>query len=253
MKESFYGKLYAQGYEIGTDPTEIVKFYLGQWEQLGKPAPLLEPMCGTGLNLIPFLQAGAACDGLDASPHMLTLCQRKLDELGLTSGLFQQNLETMDLPKRYGFIFIPGGSFGHIYEKTNALQCLLRLRAHILPGGWLVFDVRPPAFMSVFGQDGHVDHELVEYPDGSSVFTTGLWQHLDEGKVIRKWNKMEHFMDNQWVETEIFDYYERLYDVSELNGLLAEAGFDEIRVTKAFEPDSQPAGKDGIVFSCRKN
>lgn len=253
MKQSFYGKLRSQGYDIGTDPTEVVSFYLGQWKRLGKPAPLLEPMCGTGLNLIPFLQAGAVCDGLDASPNMLTVCQRKLDELGLTCELFQQNLEMLDLSKRYGFIFIPGGSFGHIYEKKIAMQCLLRLRAHLNPGGWLVFDVRPPAYISVFGQDGLVDHDLDEYPDGSTVFTTGYWEHQDGGRVIRKWNKMEHFVNDQLVDTEIFDYYERLYDVTELKGLLTEVGFDEIQVTKAYEPNSQPVDKDGIVFSCRNN
>ncbi len=42
MKQSFYGKLYAEG----------------------KPMPVLEPMCGTGLNLLPFLEAGADIDGL---------------------------------------------------------------------------------------------------------------------------------------------------------------------------------------------
>lgn len=253
MKPSFYGKLYAQGYEIGTDPTEIVQFYLGQWERLGKPEPILEPMCGTGLNLIPFLQAGAICDGLDSSPHMLTICQRKLDALSLRCNLFQQNLETMELSKRYGFILIPGGSFGHVYDTTIARQCLKRLHDHLLPGGWLVFDVRPPAFMRVFGQDGLVDHELTEYPDGATVFTTGYWQHLDEGRVIRKWNKMERFINNQLVETEIFDYHERLYEVVELQAHLTEVGFDEIQVVKAFEPDSQPVDKDGIVFSCRKS
>ena len=75
MNPSFYGKLYAQGYEIGTEESHIVAFYLRQWERLGKPAPVLEPMCGTGLKLIPFLQAGAHCDGLDASAHMLSECQ----------------------------------------------------------------------------------------------------------------------------------------------------------------------------------
>jgi ubiquinone/menaquinone biosynthesis C-methylase UbiE len=252
MKQSFYGKLRAQGYDIGTDQTEIVQFYLGQWERLGKPEPILEPMCGTGLNLIPFLQVGAVCDGLDSSPHMLTICQSKLDVLNLTCNLFQQNLETMELPKQYGLIIIPGGSFGHIYDKTIATQCLKRLQGHLIPGGWLVFDVRPPAYISVFGQDGLVDYDLTEYPDGSTDFTTGYWQHLDEGKVIQKWNKIERFVNNQLVETEIFDYRERLYDVIELKAQLTDVGFNEIQVMKAYEPNTQPVDKDGIVFSCRK-
>jgi hypothetical protein len=30
--------------------------------------------------------------------------------------------------------------------------------------------------------------------------------------VIRKWNKMERFLSGRLVETEIFDYRERLYE-----------------------------------------
>ena len=67
---SYYGKLYAQSYEIGTEETHITNFYISKWEQLGKPGPVLEPMCGTGLKLIPFLQAGATGDGLDASSQL---------------------------------------------------------------------------------------------------------------------------------------------------------------------------------------
>ena len=58
MRQSTYRKLRAQEYDIGTDHTEIIKFYLETWHRLGKPAPVLEPMCGTGINLIPFLEAG---------------------------------------------------------------------------------------------------------------------------------------------------------------------------------------------------
>ncbi len=253
MKHSFYGKVYAEGYEIGTDPSAIISFYLEQWKQLGRSSPVLEPMCGTGLNLIPFLQAGAECDGLDASEHMLSLCRKKVNLLNFTCNLYQQNLEVIELPRQYAFMMIPDGSFGHIHDKVVAAQCLKRLREHLLPGGWLVFDVRPPAFMSVFGEHGTVDHELKDYADGSTVFTTGYWQHLDEDRVIRKWNKMERFVDNQLVETEVFDYYERLYDLAELETILADIGFDEIKVTKAYELNSQPVGKDGIVFACRNS
>ena len=253
MKPSFYGKLNAQGYDIGTDPTQIVTFYLDQWKRLGMPGPVLEPMCGTGLNLLPFLQACASCDGLDASPYMLEICREKVEALGVESNLYLQDLESMDLPQKYGFILIPGGSLGHVYDKDIAGQSLRRLREHLLPSGWLVFDVRPPAFMSMFGQHGAVDYDLTEYPDGSTVFTTGMWQHLEEGRVIRKWNKLERFFNNQLVEIEVFDYRERLYEVEEMRGMLSAAGFEEIHVTKAYEPDTQPVGKDGIVFSCRKN
>lgn len=87
MKQSFYGKIRARRYDIGNDNSKIVNFYLEMWQRLDQPTPLLEPMCGTGLNLVPFLEAGAEIDGLDSSPYMLDLCRQKCDAMPSSSSL----------------------------------------------------------------------------------------------------------------------------------------------------------------------
>ena len=107
MQPSFYGPIRANEYDIGTIQQPIYEFYLNRWRALDASGPVLEPMCGTGLNLIPFLQAGAEADGLDASPHMLAVCRQKCDGLGLKPQLYHQTLEDMHVPARYGFIFHP--------------------------------------------------------------------------------------------------------------------------------------------------
>ena len=154
MKQAAYGKLYAEHYDIGTGDAQIVDFYLELWRRLGRPAPVLEPMCGTGLKLIPFLQAGAEGDGLDASSFMLAVCRNKCEAKGLDCTLYEQFVEQMALPRCYGFIFIPDRSFGHIHDKALAAECLRRIHDHLVPGGWLVLDVRPPASIDGFGRPG---------------------------------------------------------------------------------------------------
>jgi ubiquinone/menaquinone biosynthesis C-methylase UbiE len=252
MKQSFYGKLRAQSYDIGTDVSNIASFYLAEWQRLGQPMPLLEPMCGTGLNLEFFQRAGIACDGLDASEHMLAICQQRLAGYGLNTKLFHQHLEVMQVPQQYGMLFIPGGSLGHLYEPTVLQQALGRMHTTLQSGGWLVVDTRPPAYMAQFPADGATDVELDEYADGSTVLTTGYWQHLDNGRIIRKWNKKERFVNDLLTTTEVFDYRERLFEADELRSYLRNAGFDDITITKAYERETMPTGKDGIVFTCRK-
>ena len=203
--------------------------------------------------MLPFFEADVVCDGLDTSAHMLAICRKKLDDLGFQAELYEQHLESLSLPRQYGFMFIPDGSYGHIYDKQIAADCLRRIYANLLPGGWFVFDVRPPTYMENFGKPGDVDHDLDEYEDGATIFTTGYWDHLDEGRVIRKWNKMERFVDDVLTDTEIFDYRERLYDLDELQTALQQAGFDEVRVTKAYEHNVAPSEQDGLVFSCHKS
>ena len=121
MHQSFYGKIRSLGHDIGTEQDEIFNFYLARWKEYGKLNPVLEPMCGTGLNLIPFLEAGADADGFNSSAYMLDICRKKCKSLNFKPQLFEQYLEAMDL-RKHGFIFIPGGSFGHIYDNEIAVD-----------------------------------------------------------------------------------------------------------------------------------
>jgi SAM-dependent methyltransferase len=189
MQPSFYGRLMTHAYDIGANPPEIMALYLALWEAYGRPQPVLEPMCGTGLNLIPFLQAGAQCDGMDNSPFMLERCRRHLAAAGLTCTVYEQDITTCHVDQRYRFIFIPGGSFGLMTSTGHAQTALRQLAQALEPGGWLVFDVRTPTQMRMFGAHGQVDHRLESYPDGSTIFSTGLWEHLEGGQIIRQWVK----------------------------------------------------------------
>jgi ubiquinone/menaquinone biosynthesis C-methylase UbiE len=90
MPSNFYSQIYAEGYDAGDQRQSLVDFYLRQWEQAGKPSPLLEPMCGTGFFLVPFLEADADIDGLDSSPYMLAICQAKCADKGLHPQLYEQ-------------------------------------------------------------------------------------------------------------------------------------------------------------------
>jgi hypothetical protein len=251
MPTSFYGKLYSETYDRGTETQAIVDFYLDLWTQLGKPNPVLEPMCGTGLNLIPFLEAGADGDGLDSSPHMLALCQKKLKAKGLQSHLYEQTIQAMLLPRHYQFMFIPDRSFAHIVEKPMAQACLKRLWEYLLPGGYLIFDVKTLAKLSSFGQPGQTSFGLEDRPDGSTVFSTGIWGEIQDGGVIRNWNKFEKYVDGKLVETEVFDYRERLYERAVLEDMLTAAGFEDISVLKSYE-QVEPNENDDLVFICRK-
>jgi Methyltransferase domain len=252
MQQSFYGSIRSNEYDIGTIQQPIYEFYLNRWRELGAPNPVLEPMCGTGLNLIPFLQAHADASGLDSSPHMLAICQRKCDELELKPHLYQQYLEAMNLPIHYGFIMIPGGSFGHLYDKAIAQVALHKMWEHLLPGGWLVLDARPPAYKHHFGEPGKSESYVDDHDDGSTIVCHSIWAERDGGRVTRHWNKYEQFADGKLIGTEIFDYNERMYERDELSDMLSMAGFDLIEVTKAYEEQIAPEGEDGIVFSARR-
>ncbi|MFN8442411.1 MAG: methyltransferase domain-containing protein [Caldilineaceae bacterium] len=246
-----YGKIRAANYDIGTEQQPIIDFYLQQWRQAGSRSPVLEPMCGTGINLIPFLETGAEIDGLDASPYMLAVCRQKLLTKGLHANLYEQSLETMALPRHYGFILIPGASFGHIYDKTVAQRCLRKLWEHLQPEGKLILDVRPPDTRSQFSASGTTEFDVEDQADGSTIFSTNVWSDKEEGRIIRNWCRYERYENGQLRETEIFDYHERFYGRDEFESMLRDAGFDEIELLSGWE-DGQPGRHKWLIFYGRK-
>jgi hypothetical protein len=122
----------------------------------------------------------------------------------------------------------------------------------LLPGGWLVFDVRPPQRISQFGTHQQVDQDRGEFSDGSTIVATGQWEHRDGGRVIRKVVNLERLHQGMRQGTEVFDYRERLYDQDELIIMLQAAGFHTIHVTKAYHHDQHPEPTDGFVVSCQR-
>jgi len=151
MTSSFYGEIYSARYDNNEERFDLLDFYLDRWRQAGKPEPVLEPMCGTGFFLIPFIEAGADIDGLDTSPHMITACQKKCDTKKIEPALYEQTIEEMNLPRQYGFMFIPDRTFGHVYEKDAAQTSLNKPYDHLLPGGWWVLDVALSSMKDKFG------------------------------------------------------------------------------------------------------
>ncbi len=72
---------------------------------------VLEPMCGNGRMLIPFLQKGIDIEGFDVSEEMLKLCKEKGEKLNLRPCVFHKKIEEFHSDKKYDLIMIPFGSF----------------------------------------------------------------------------------------------------------------------------------------------
>lgn len=251
MQGSFYGRIQSENYDFGDERHDLLAYYQNQWQVLGNPSPLLEPMCGTGFFLIPFLETGADIDGLDSSPFMLAECKKKCAKKGLNPTLYQQLLEEIALPRKYGFIFIPDRSLAHIYQKDKAQLCLRQLWEHLAPEGRLILDVKTPPEKGEFGEPGQTNLEVLDSSDGSTVLITSIWLDRDDGRVIRNLSKYEKFLDGKIVETELFDYNERFYDRLEFEEMLRIAGFIDIKSSKGYD-NTEPSPHDIIVFSCRK-
>ena len=117
------------------EPVELA-YYRGAIERFGQPA--LDLACGVGRLLVPLAASGLDVDGVDASTDMLAHARRLAEARGLTPSLAAQPMHELDLPRRYGTIFICD-SFGIGGRRRLAFQALHRILEHLQPGGAVVF------------------------------------------------------------------------------------------------------------------
>ncbi len=97
--------------------------------------PALELGCGDGDPILDLIEQGLDVDGLDASADMLERCQHAADARGLQVTLFHQLIESMELGKLYGSIFLAGATFNLLPDDETAQRGLDRIAAHLRPGG----------------------------------------------------------------------------------------------------------------------
>ena len=221
-------------------------FFLDLIGQYGQP--VLDVGCGTGRLVLDYLSQGLDVDGVDNSPDMLAICQAKAAQLGLTPNLYQQTMESLDLPRKYQTIIVPSSSFQLVTDLDLAKQAMKRFYDHLEPGGILVM-----ALMLMWQPDAPKEMDwtlIMEVP------------HPEDGTVVRRWLKNWHDVENQLEHTE--DRYEilrdgevitseyhqwspatRWYSQEQATQLYQDAGFSNIQVFKGFTKESATEA-DGV-------
>lgn len=123
-----------------------IPFYLERAKKLG--GLVLELACGTGRITIPLAEAGIHIWGLDYSPSMLDVLNRKIQHL---SPAAQQRIHPVlgdmtnfSLPEKFHLIIVPFRSFQSLETDEQASRCLSCVRSHLEDGGQFIINVFKP-------------------------------------------------------------------------------------------------------------
>jgi SAM-dependent methyltransferase len=222
-------------------------FYREAIQRYGQP--VLDVGCGTGRLLLDFMAEGVDIDGMDNSPEMLALCRQKAQQLGLEPRLYQQQMEDLELPRRYQTILVPSSSFQLVLEPEAATKAMERFFAHLQPGGVLIMP-----FMILWheGMPEQIDWQLI----GEKI-------RPEDGAVARRWYRGRFDLENQLEHTE--DRYEislndeivasehhqrspatRWYTQAQAKRLYQDAGFTDIQMFSEFT--FEPAQENDTIF-----
>jgi len=245
-----YKTLCTEFYDIDKPnaPEEALNFYLHYAEMAD--GPIIELMSGSGRFLIPLLERQYDIDGLDASPYMLHACRESCRNKGLTPTLYEQFLDRLELPRKYGLVMIPAGSFCLITDDIQIKESLRRIYALMLPGAKFVLEIElltsKPTDLGLWGG------RWIERSDGAKILISWL-NHYDEAeRISHSIHRYELIKDGQLLKTEYEDFDLRFYDPEEFRSLLESAGFNEIRTFKAHQFQAPDETDERIIFECSK-
>ncbi|QGQ93878.1 class I SAM-dependent methyltransferase [Paenibacillus psychroresistens] len=107
----YYGQLCTKMYESSKSYAEGIEldFYLTFVKN--DQMKVLEPMCGNGRMLIPFMEKGISIEGFDISEEMLKVCMEKGARLNLKPNIYYEKIEEYNGINKFDLIIIPFGSF----------------------------------------------------------------------------------------------------------------------------------------------
>lgn len=165
---------------------------------------LLDVACGTGEHLL-HLREEFDVAGVDLSESMLAHARRKLPGVPL----HRADMRSFDLGRRFDVVCCLFSSIGYAASITELRTALVRMAAHLAPGGLLI--VEPWLFPDTW-RDNQVSHDVVE---GGPVVVARMSHSTRHGRTSRlemhylvgDGHGVRHFLDRQELSLFTRDEY----------------------------------------------
>jgi SAM-dependent methyltransferase len=243
------------------EPAELA-FYRAAIERFGEPA--LDLACGAGRLLVPLMEAGLEVDGADVSPDMLAQARRIAAARGIDPTLTAQPISELNLARRYGTIFICD-SFGIGGPRSDDLEGLRRVFAHLQPGGALVFSHHVP-----YGDEEsewlrwlpHRHGDTEPWPatgdrrrtaDGDELellFRERSWDPLLQRSILEA--RARRWRDDQLVQEEENAIMLSAYFAQEIVTMLEVVGFVDVEIRHAYTGEPASSDDTHVVFIAKR-
>lgn len=227
--KNYYGSLCTEMYEIlhRDAPQDELEFYLSYAEN---GMSILEPLCGSGRFMIPFLERGFDIHGIDLSTEMIA----KLKEKAPDAIVFQGDILEYVSERRYDYIFISSGSVSLFTDMELCKKIFRKMKNLLKESGKFVFAVDTVAdrcpddseyrtSISVKTKEGY---DLIlkgkNYYDEKThtQFSPGIYELYDGTKLLRQ---------------EQMDFQTHLYELGEIEPYLQDIGFKKVNVYSSYD------------------
>lgn len=244
-RQNYYDSLCTEMYEIlhRKAPQDELDFYLS-YAEMGKR--ILEPLCGSGRFLIPFLERGFDIRGIDLSEEMLAKLRQKAPD----AKVIQADIIDYAVEEQFDYIFIPSGSVSLFTDMDTCQRVLRKMRELLAPDGRFVFAV-DTVFDRCAEDDDYKVNISVKTDTGFDLILKGR-NHYDEGSQTQFSPSIyELYRGAELLQSETMDFQTHLYRYGEMDEHLRKCGFASISVYSNYRKD--PAVDDRcemLIYEC---
>lgn len=208
------------------DMTADIPFYVSEAVSYG--GPVLEVGVGTGRVSVAVAKAGVDVVGVDNSPSMLQRARARVDTEGLAGriDLHEADMRRLDLGRTFPLAILPYRVLAHALTVDEQLATLRSIRAHLPPGGRLVFNLPVPSAEDLALRDGLQREGRYRLDDGSEAVLWREARYEPGTQLIRFGFVVDHLDDHGVVVDRVHgDTTVRQCSPGEIEHALARAGF----------------------------
>jgi SAM-dependent methyltransferase len=230
-------------------------FWRAQAARLG--SPVLDIGAAAGRVALALARDGADVWALDRSPAMLAQIDRAAAAGPDLAGRVHTvcvDMRDFALDQRFPLVIIAMNTLQALTEPHDQLACLRAARAHLAPGGELIFDVALPDPVEIADTLGE-ERAAGEFIDPLSGATLAHSAWYDTWDPVTQTLEFTHRIRETAADGTVREYLRphrvHLFMPVELEHLLARAGLDTIELTGDFEGAPVGPGAETQIRRCR--
>lgn len=229
MIKNYYGSLCTEMYEIlhKDAPKDELEFYLSYAE---KGMSILEPLCGSGRFLVPFLERGLDICGMDLSSEMLA----KLKEKAPNANVIKEDILEYDSEEKFDYIFISSGSVSLFTDMEMCRKILQKMKGLLKKDGRFVFAVDTVADKCPDDSDYHTSIS-VKTKEGFDLVLKGKNFYDEKTHTQFSPSIYELYDGMELLQKEEMDFQTHLYELGEMELYLRDIGFKKINVYSSYD------------------
>lgn len=245
QKKNYYGRLCTEMYEIlhREAPQDELDFYLSYAK---KGEKILEPLCGSGRFLVPFMKRGFDISGFDSSCEML----EKLKQKEPAAKVVLTDIKAYAPAEKFDYIFISSGSVSLFTDIDLCKSILQAIRGLLKPGGKFVFAV-DTVFDRCAEESQYETAVSVKTEEGFDLVLKHKNHYDEKSQTQFSPSVYELYNGAALLQSETMDFQTHLYRFGEMEGYLAEIGFTAVTTYASYSKKlAVDDNCDMFLFEC---